>query len=85
MASSSSLPSFRHLLTTRDLHDSANLLPAFINIFNRRLTKRMAGCQMQILCCDSGDDDDDDTMSLRGGVKVSNVQGVPPAGGPGLG
>ena len=68
MASSSL--QFRHLLTTRDLHDSPSDLPAFISIFNRRLTKRMAGCQMQILCCDTEDDENDDTMSLRGGVKV---------------
>ena len=72
MASSSL--QFRHLLTPRDLHDSPSNLPAFINIFNRRLTKRMAGCQMQILCCDTDDDDDDDgTMSLRGGVKVRGM------------
>ena len=62
----------RHLLTARDLHDSSNL-PAFIGAFNRRLTKRMAGCQMQIICCDGDDaDDDSDNITLRGGVKVSN-------------
>ena len=65
---------FRHLLTPRDLHESPSHLPAFINIFNRRLTKRMAGCQMQILTCDTDDDEDEDTMSLRGGVKVRAVR-----------
>ena len=69
MAGSSSLR-LRHLLTARDLHDTSNL-PAFIGAFNRRLTKRMAGCQMQIICCDN-DDDDNDNITLRGGVKVSN-------------
>ena len=45
-----------------ELHSSA---------FNRRLTKRMAGCQMQIICCDGDDaDDDSDNITLRGGVKV---------------
>ena len=48
-----------------ELHSSA---------FNRRLTKRMAGCQMQIICCDNDDeaddDNDNDNITLRGGVKV---------------
>ena len=65
MATSSSLQ-FRQLLTSHDLQDSSKL-PGLIDTFNRRLTKRMASCQLQIICCDG---DNGVATSLRGGVKV---------------
>ena len=66
-----SLP-FRQLLTSHDLQDSSKL-PGLIDTFNRRLTKRMASCQLQVICCDSGDNGV--ATSLRGGVKVKVFNG----------
>ena len=67
-------PKFKRLISRTDLHSGDHLLK-YVQLFNRRLTKRMSTCHMQIIsatqAAPTGIQDDDDEQVLRGGVKIN--------------
>ena len=42
-------PKFKRLISRDDLHSNGDHLLNYVQLFNRRLTKRMSTCHMQII------------------------------------